>query len=66
MVESEHFLFSIEDGVGVITFNRPERLNPINWDMGSLLARTAPGDQCRGAGIDGDSPTLRSQYESSR
>ena len=35
MVESEHFLFHTEDGVGVITFNRPERLNPINWDMGA-------------------------------
>lgn len=33
MASAEHFLFRVEENVGVITFNRPERLNAIHWDM---------------------------------
>jgi len=33
----DHVLFRIEDGVGVVTFNRPERLNAVNWDMATHL-----------------------------
>lgn len=51
MVESEHFIFSMDEGVGVITFNRPERLNPINWDMGvdmcELLRKLRQNDDVR-------------------
>jgi 2-(1,2-epoxy-1,2-dihydrophenyl)acetyl-CoA isomerase len=30
---ADHLLFHVEDGVGVVTFNRPEKLNPINWEL---------------------------------
>jgi 2-(1,2-epoxy-1,2-dihydrophenyl)acetyl-CoA isomerase len=30
-------LFRIEGGVGVVTLNRPERLNAVNWDMAVKL-----------------------------
>ena len=29
----DHYRFEIEDGVGVITLNRPDRLNAMNWDL---------------------------------
>jgi 2-(1,2-epoxy-1,2-dihydrophenyl)acetyl-CoA isomerase len=29
----DHFLFNIEDGVGVVTLNRPEKLNAVTWEM---------------------------------
>lgn len=29
----EHFRFAIEDGVGIITFNRPSRLNALTYDV---------------------------------
>ena len=32
MSEGE-YLFEIDEGVGVVTFNRPERLNAITWDL---------------------------------
>jgi 2-(1,2-epoxy-1,2-dihydrophenyl)acetyl-CoA isomerase len=31
--EKDHYRFEIEDGVGVITLNRPDRLNAMNWDL---------------------------------
>ncbi len=37
MSDEEHVLFHVEDGVGVVTLNRPERLNAITWDMAARL-----------------------------
>jgi 2-(1,2-epoxy-1,2-dihydrophenyl)acetyl-CoA isomerase len=30
---AEHLLFSVEEGVGVVTLNRPDRLNAVTWDL---------------------------------
>ena len=32
-----HVLFEVDQGVGVVTFNRPERLNAVNWAMATEL-----------------------------
>jgi 2-(1,2-epoxy-1,2-dihydrophenyl)acetyl-CoA isomerase len=37
MASEPHFLFEVEDGVGVVTFNRPERLNAVSWELASDL-----------------------------
>lgn len=37
MASEEHLLFSVEDGVGVVTLNRPERLNAVTWEMATKL-----------------------------
>jgi 2-(1,2-epoxy-1,2-dihydrophenyl)acetyl-CoA isomerase len=37
MASEEHILFEVEDGVGVVTLNRPDRLNAINWDLAADL-----------------------------
>jgi len=34
---SELYLFDVQDGVGILTFNRPDKLNPIDWDLGEQL-----------------------------
>ena len=39
MGSEDHILFGIEDGVGVVTLNRPDRLNAINWDLGRDLVK---------------------------
>jgi len=35
----DHVLFEVEDGVGIITMNRPERLNAVSWDMATDLGK---------------------------
>lgn len=37
--EDEMLLFRIEEGVGIITLNRPEKLNAISWDLAEELSR---------------------------
>lgn len=39
----EHILFDVKDGVGVVTLNRPERLNAIDWDLGAGLVELFRG-----------------------
>jgi 2-(1,2-epoxy-1,2-dihydrophenyl)acetyl-CoA isomerase len=35
----DHLLFEIKDGVGVITLNRPKRMNAMNWDLATDLVK---------------------------
>jgi 2-(1,2-epoxy-1,2-dihydrophenyl)acetyl-CoA isomerase len=37
MPAENHVLFEVDEGVGVVTMNRPDRLNAINWSMASDL-----------------------------
>lgn len=37
MASEEYVLFHVEDGIGVVTLNRPERLNAVTWEMASRL-----------------------------
>lgn len=37
MASEEHILFEVEDGVGIVTLNRPKRLNAITWDLAKDL-----------------------------
>jgi len=37
MAAEEHLLFEVDEGVGIVTLNRPERLNAINWDLATDL-----------------------------
>lgn len=39
MADKDHYLFAVEDGVGVVTFNRPDRLNAVNWALASDLVQ---------------------------
>jgi len=39
MGSENHILFEVEDGVGVVTMNRPARMNAVNWDLASDLVK---------------------------
>ncbi len=39
MASEDHYLFDVEDGVGVVTFNRPARMNAVNWELASDLVK---------------------------
>jgi enoyl-CoA hydratase/carnithine racemase len=47
----EHFGFSVEDGVGTVTFDRPDKLNALTFevyaDLRDLLTEIEHGDQVR-------------------
>jgi len=43
MGAEEHVLFEIDEGVGIVTMNRPERLNAVNWEMASRLVELFRG-----------------------
>jgi len=33
MTDEKHLRFEIDEGVGIVTLNRPERLNAVTWDL---------------------------------
>jgi len=37
MASDQHVLFEVDEGVGIVTMNRPDRLNAVNWDMATHL-----------------------------
>jgi 2-(1,2-epoxy-1,2-dihydrophenyl)acetyl-CoA isomerase len=37
MASEQEFLFQVEEGVGVVTLNRPDRLNAVTWELASGL-----------------------------
>jgi len=37
MAAEKHYLFEVDEGVGIVTLNRPDRLNAITWDLASDL-----------------------------
>jgi len=37
MTAENHLLFEVADGVGIVTMNRPERLNAVNWALATDL-----------------------------
>ena len=37
MASEELVLFEVDEGVGVVTLNRPEKLNAVNWELASQL-----------------------------
>jgi len=43
MAEKDHYHFRVEDGVGVVTLNRPDRLNAVNWDLATDLVELFRG-----------------------
>jgi enoyl-CoA hydratase/carnithine racemase len=49
--QAEHFLWSVQDGVGTLTLNRPERKNPLTFEsyaeMRDLFRALAQADDCK-------------------
>ena len=43
MASKDHFLFHVDDGVGVVTLNRPERMNAVNWELATDLVELFRG-----------------------
>jgi len=39
MADKDHYLFEVKDNIGIVTFNRPDRLNAVNWELASDLVR---------------------------
>jgi len=37
MASEDHILFELDDNVGIVTLNRPERLNAVSWELASDL-----------------------------
>jgi 2-(1,2-epoxy-1,2-dihydrophenyl)acetyl-CoA isomerase len=37
VANDKHYLFELDRGVAVVTFNRPEKMNPIDWELGADL-----------------------------
>jgi 2-(1,2-epoxy-1,2-dihydrophenyl)acetyl-CoA isomerase len=37
-MSSEHWTYEMDEGVGIITLNRPERMNAVNWDLCGEIA----------------------------
>jgi 2-(1,2-epoxy-1,2-dihydrophenyl)acetyl-CoA isomerase len=37
MTTEDHLLFHVDEGVGVVTMNRPKRMNAVNWALASDL-----------------------------
>ncbi|MCZ7530110.1 MAG: enoyl-CoA hydratase-related protein [Acidimicrobiia bacterium] len=33
MASEKEYLFEVDEGVGIVTLNRPDRLNAISWDL---------------------------------
>jgi 2-(1,2-epoxy-1,2-dihydrophenyl)acetyl-CoA isomerase len=43
MSNEEEYLFEIREGVGIITINRPKRLNAMTWDLATALIELLRG-----------------------
>jgi 2-(1,2-epoxy-1,2-dihydrophenyl)acetyl-CoA isomerase len=43
MAADQHVLFEVDEGVGIVTMNRPDRLNAVNWEMGASLVELFRG-----------------------